>query len=783
MYALLKKSLLLSLILTLFSSISTYSQALFINEIMSSNNKFYFDEDGDDSDWIEIYNNTSSPINLMGYCLSDKAKQLQLWCFPDTSIAAYGYLVVFASSKDRAIKGAELHTNFAITAAGEDLFLTFDGKIVHMLPAIALQSNQSYGLFPDGSSEMYIFSNPTPGETNWYQAPVEELTFSHRGGIYDKIFALTLESKHPMNKIYFTTDGNDPTAASLLYEAPLMLNAFLHSQKNISQIKISPPELHKPPIIDSVPKAIIIKAAVFNSEGNRVSDIVTNTYFIKALGINHHDLPIVSLSANHKDLFDEHVGILVPGATWDPTNPIWTGNYLFRGESWERDAYVEFYEPNNVVAIKQNVGLRTHGTSARLKPQKGLKIYAGSKYGFSKFNYKIFNERETNSFNSLVLKPFSASWGFTGVEDLVSNKILTALNVDGVMSRPIVLYLNGEYWGIYFISERIDKNYLETYHDADPNQVDIIGTWWGDVLDGDNVDFLDLYDFIRRNDLTAYDNFNKISELLDIDNFIDYQIFQIYVANVDWPTNNFRCWRSKSSGSKWRFTFYDGDACLIRNTYDMFEHATDTSVKHYPTNAEVTLFFRKLLENDVFYNKFFLRLEEVLNEHLYYNNTSVYFKIAKQFLEPEIHKQINRFTIPENFDYWLSNMEVHNHFLSSRSCLIKSQVFEKYGIDLKLIECLPDNVEDDLAYGQYFGIAPNPSSGSFRIEFTPQHSGNYEFYLLNMLGQKILLGNEYLNSGIPHRSYHNIDAPAGVYHLVIQGEKENHVEKVLIRNE
>ena len=112
----------------------------------------------------------------MGYCLSEKGKQLQLWCFPDTTIAAYSYLVVFASNKDRAIKGAELHTNFAIAAAGEDLFLTFDGKIVHMLPAKELQSNQSYGLFPDGSSEMYVFANPTPGESNWYQAPFDELS-------------------------------------------------------------------------------------------------------------------------------------------------------------------------------------------------------------------------------------------------------------------------------------------------------------------------------------------------------------------------------------------------------------------------------------------------------------------------------------------------------------------------------------------------------------------------------------------------------------------------------
>jgi len=779
MYAYLKNSLLLSLIFLLLSTVSTYSQTLFINEMMSSNSKFYFDEDGDDSDWIEIYNNTSSPINLLGYCLSDKAKQLEQWYFPDTTISAYGYLIVFASNKDRAISGQELHTNFAISAAGEDLFLTFDGEIVHKLPAIELQSNHSYGLFPDGSDQTYVFKNPTPGETNWYQAPIEEVRFSHRGGIYESMFVLQLENNYHNNRIYFTTDGNEPTPSSILYDGALMLSPLLHSQNNISQLVMSPPDLHKPPEFMSVPKAIIIKAAVFNSDGDRLSEIVANTYFIGELGINHNNLPIISLSANHNDLFDDHIGILVPGVNWDSNHPYNSGNFYLRGDNWEREAYVEFYEPNDIVAFRQKVGLRTHGGSARSKPQKGLKIYARSKYGMSKFNHKIFDDRATNSFNTLVLKPFSASWNSTGAEDFICNKIVRGLNVDGVASRPVILYLNGEYWGIYYISERIDPNYLETYHNVNPEQVDIISSWYGAIENGDNIDFLDLTEFVKENDLSVDDKYKQVIERIDIENFIDYQIFEIFISNHDWPVNNMRCWRSKSPESKWRFAYFDGDACIIDYLRDMFESATDTTDRDWPSNAASTLFFRKLMENDVFYNKFFLRMEEILNKYLYYHNTSVYHKFTKQFLEPEIARQMNRFSIPKTLEYWNIMMNVIHKFLSLRSCYIKSQVLERYGIELNLIECLPDNVD----YGHSFGIAPNPSEGSFRIEFTPQHSGNYEFYLVNLLGQKILLSNEFLYSGIRHIAFHNIDAPTGVYHLIIQGEKENHVEKIVIRNE
>jgi hypothetical protein len=782
MYALLKKSLLLSLVF-LFLSISTYSQALFINEFMSSNSKFYFDEDGDDSDWIEIYNNTSTPINLLGYCLSDKEKQLQRWCFPDTTIGAYGYLVVFASNKDRAIKGAELHTNFAIAAAGEDLFLTFKGKIVHMLPAIELQTNHSYGLFPDGSSQMYVFSNPTPGETNWYQALVEELSFSHRGGIYDETFVLTLEKKRQVNKIYYTTDGNEPTSASILYEAPLVMDARLHSQKNISQLQISPPDLYNPPPVESVPKAIIIKAAVFNSSGDRVSDIITNSYFFKELGINHKGLPIVSLSIKHEGLFDYETGIMVPGIHWDSTISWWSGNFWGRGQTWERPAYVEFYEPDNSVGFAQNIGLRLHGNIVRVYPQKGFRMYARNSYGKDLIKYKLFEDRNTNDFKRLILKPFSASGIETGIENYLSNEFAAQLDIDVGASRPVILYLNGEYWGIYYIYERFDKHFASTYYDIDSDSVDIINSYAGYASEGSNENYLQLYDFIENHDLTLPDNYNRVKDWIDINSYIDYQLLHIYIANFDWPTTNMKCWRSQKEGSKWRWVIYDSDAALIVHEYNMFHHALNKDRDIWSAVPASTLFFRKLMDNEDFKTQFFHRLELVINKYLNYNTTVVDFRNAIDALKYEIKGQVERFGTPKSYEDWEINIGKVNRFLESRSCIVKAHALDSFNIEMNLIECTPDNVEDDVAYGQNFGIAPNPSSGSFRIEFTPKHSGNYEFYLLNLLGQKIHLANEYLNGGISHSAYHNIDAPTGVYHLVIQGEKENQVEKIVIRNE
>ncbi|PKL85211.1 MAG: hypothetical protein CVV22_09285 [Ignavibacteriae bacterium HGW-Ignavibacteriae-1] len=783
MYAYLKNSLLLSLIFTLFLSISTYSQALFINEMMSSNSGFYFDEDGDDSDWIEIYNNTSSPINLLGYCLTDKSKELQRWCFPDTTIGAYAYLVVFASNKDRAIKGAELHTNFAISAAGEDLFLTFNDEIVHMLPEIELQSNHSYGLFPDASSELQVFSIPTPGETNWYQAPFEELSFSHRGGIYDETFVLTLENKRQENKIHYTTDGNDPTPASILYEAPLIMDSRLHSQKNISQILMSPPDLYNPPPIESVPKAIIIKAAVYNSTGDRVSDVITHSYFIKELGINHNNLPIVSLSIQHEDLFDYETGIMVPGVHWDSTNILWSGNYWGRGDEWERSAFVELYEPDNSVGFSQNIGLRMHGNIVRVYPQKGFRMYARSSYGKDIIRYKLFDERKTTDFKRLILKPFSSSGRETGIENFLANKFAEQLNIDVGASRPVILYLNGEYWGIYYIYERVDEHFISTYNDTNTDSVDVISDYTGFAAEGSGEDYLKLNNFIENHDLTVSDNYNIVKDWIDINSFIDYLLLNIYLANNDWPVQNMKCWRSQREGSKWRWVVYDSDAALIYLDYNMFHHSLNTDRDIWSAPPVATLFFRKLMDNEDFRSQFFHRFEFVINNYLNYNNTVLNFRDAIDALKYEIKGQGVRFGNPKSYEDWEVNIGNVNRFLQNRSCIVKAHALDTFSIHLNLIECTPDNVEGDVAYGQNFGIAPNPSSGSFRIEFTPQNSGNFEFYLLNMLGQKIQLANEYLNGGISHSAFHNIDAPAGVYHLVIQGENENQVEKIVISNE
>ena len=551
----------------------------------------------------------------------------------------------------------------------------------------------------------------------------DTVIFSVSGGFYEEVFQLELYHYNPQNHIRYTTNGNRPTAKSPLYEGPLLLDTTKYSKSNIYTIIDCPEaEFYLP---DSVQHCIVIRAAAFDENDSCVSAVKTNSYFIRTLGCDTHGLPAVSLCADSLDLFDYERGIFVPGIYYQEWNPLFSGNYFKKGREWERCCNVEFYENDNT-GINQPAGLRTHGGATRRLQQKNLKILAREEYGKKRFKHSFFQEIPNNSFKHLVLKPFCCSIGnTTGIQDALSQNVVRGLDVEGLAVRLLVLYLNGEYWGIYALEETPDERYIEDHYGIDSDEINIIKNW-NELDHGDSTNWLELYQWVEVTDFSVEANFEIMEERIDMNNFIDYWIYEIYSCNYDWPIHNIRCWQH--GNGKWRWIFYDGDACFAWDC-GTFYNAIDSIGVHNWANAESTLFFRKMVKNPRFLERFYSRFNELMSEELQYSRINYYFNMLRETIEPEIPNQCSRFGFPADVEQWERDLtQVHN-FLAYLDTRIQNGLNNFY-------EQLIDGMEEKFGSVQCF---PNPFSGEIHLCFDTKELNADEISIYDMLGRKVFV--------------------------------------------
>ena len=550
----------------------------------------------------------------------------------------------------------------------------------------------------------------------------DTVIFSVRGGFYEDVFALHLYNINPWNHIRYTTNGNRPTAESLLYMDSLWLDETKYSESDIYTIQISPDDMVFVP--DSVQHCIVIRAAVFDENDSCISKVITNSYFIHALGCDTHGLAVVSLCADSLDLFDYEQGIMVPGILYDPLDSLHTGNYYQHGREWERLSHIEFYDCVDNSGINQDCGLRTHGNLSRRYPSKGLKVYARQEYGKKRFKYNFYNEPDLDSYNHLVLKPFALGWPFSGIQDYMCNKLALQLGLPSSNSRPVILYLNGEYWGVYFLQEKMDEDFLEDHFDINPDNCNLIGDWNGHVDCGNNANFIQMMNWFQNADLADDEAYQHACELMDMDNYIDYMVFETFVANWDWPYNNMRCWQE--GNGKWRWMFFDGDAALISSTFDVFANAAvyipPESWDNFP-NAK--LVFGKLLENEQFKTAFEVRVMELCEGMFHYENTFPLYQSIVETLRPNVGNHAYRFGNPVSVDAWEQANTYTEGFLFHR------------------VETFWENWYDFVGLNEHVGVTacvfPNPFSEEIHLSFDADASGITEIAIYDLMGRKVYI--------------------------------------------
>ena len=494
---------------------------------------------------------------------------------------------------------------------------------------------------------------PTPTETIT-PTPTPEgnyVGFSLESGFYDKDQEVTLYCNAADAKIYYTLDGSTPTRQSTLYEGPVTIKNRT-SEPNVlsAQTGIAPGNNFVPNF--KVDKGTVIRAIAVLPDGTETS-VFHATYFVGIDRAKYLDVPVVSLITDFDNLFDYETGIYTLGKTYDdfvsdPVNAAlesWQmqGNYTNRGREWERPVSVELITANETPGFKQNMGMRIMGASTRNQAQKSLRIYAREDYGKKNLKYELIpgNMKSDGTdilrkYKSFVLRIGGNDADFGRLRDPYLQNLVQGANFDTQQHTPCVVFINGEYWGMYTITEDYSDNYFENNYGIDNNNIVLIKK--GEVEDGEETDielYYDLFNFMTCNDMSDAANYAKACELLDMDSFIDYCAFNLYIFNKDsmFDNNNWRMWRVRTadgatqwSDGKWRMAVYDTD--FSTGIYDGPDSANTDNIsgvleaysdEEYTKNIEEYApieIFRSLLANESFKHDFILALCDMRNIYL-----------------------------------------------------------------------------------------------------------------------------------------------------------------------
>jgi len=661
-----------------------------INEFVASNSEGLEDEDGDQPDWIELYNSADTAISLDGWALTDDLNERAKWTFPDVTIGGGEYLVVFASSKDRRpANGDNLHTSFNLNREGESLALynagggvvsssLFEPKYPEQKP------NFSYGLHPAGPGFWYL-NPPTPGEPNIFSTatddprlPLPMPEVSPPGGMFNSPVSVSLVTQVLESVIHYTRDGSVPTEQSPVYSEPITFDSLVGTPNGISQIPTSP--WWDPPS-GEVFKANVLRARVFR-DGEPPSNTVSHTYFVDPAMTSRYSVAVVSLITEASNLFDYYTGIYVPGYHYDSRqcDPEACGNYGERGDEWERDGHIEYFdahldggEPEVAASFAQDLGIRAHGGWSRALPRKSVRLYARSEYGEPWMDYPFFGPEGRPSFKRLILYNSSGDSSDTLIRDVFAHDLVKNTNIDIMDYRPIIVFFNGEYWGIHFLRERHDAFYLNDYYGVDPTDLDMIHFWdrmWID--EGDADAYFALTDFLDSHDLSDPENYQVAADEINIANHITYYALEIFIDNRDWPENNQKFWRPRDGSRPWEWLFYDADGAFHRsvNTNTLREAAPD---------RQFALIFNRLLTSPQYREQFVTRFADLLNTRFSVEHTAARLEAISGEIAAEMPEYIARWRAP-SLNGWYNEIDGLGDWLEQRPAIVRNHLIEYFNL-------------------------------------------------------------------------------------------------------
>lgn len=600
--------------------------------------------DGIRYDYIELHNPTGQPVSLKGYRLSDNSDPGQWQPLPDITIAAGGYLRVFCSDEASAgVQRGDVFVRMGLSRYGEDLYLIApDGLVADNIRTGRLDDGFSCGRVSDTDPAVYYFDRQTPGAANpskGLKGPAPTPVFSMSSGYLDSGKAVTIAC--PGATIRYTTDGSEPTASSPVYKGAI-----------------------------TVTKTVTIRARAF-MDGRLPSDDSAGSYIVG----RRHDMAVIFLSTDPANLFSEQTGILANGPGYREDQQIKLGaNYW---KDWERPVHFEYVDAGGAAQVEFNAGIKVFGQYSRELKQKSLSINLRDKYGPSEICFPFFDGGVTNVFSSLVLRSSGQDNAVAHIRDAYcAMAVKGQMNLDFMDYRPVVVYVNGEYFGIYDLRDKIDEDYAANRTGSDPDAIDMIK---GNsiVMSGSIDEYKRLLSWLDTHPLTVQANYDAICAQVDIEELINYWIVESFFNNTD--TGNIKFYKGRGDGSKWRWVLFDLDWALFPPTYkwNMVEEFINPK-GHGVGKMFSSQLMCALMRNDAFRAQFLTAYGTHLKTTFEAGRLlALYDKMIAE-LEGEMPYHIERWGAPASVQTWKNNCAALRRIISEKPALTRQAVIDTF---------------------------------------------------------------------------------------------------------
>lgn len=617
-------------------------QGLVINEVMQSNiSALMVDGDFPDS-WVELYNASSSDLDLGGYALGEDNDVATAYPLPQgTGIKAGGHLVVYC---DKEAKG--LHTDFRVDAGNAQLFLfdhagaLCDSVTLPPMPAPCI----AYGRSSDGADEWYHELSSTPGAPNSGGGSEELLpdpVFNVTGGTFSEPFSLTVElpADAPADAfIFLTFDGTEPTIQSLSCKQYAM----------------------------KVKSTTIVRAKLITRSRTQLqAPPVTHSYIFHP---RETTLPVVSIVTNRDYLYDASIGILTP--TVNDGVP----NYM---RPWRRPVNIEYFRGDDSEVFNQLAETAVSGVSTREQVQKSLKVYTDKRFGHKHFKGALWDDKpEVTKTHSFTLRCGGNNSFTTRINDALVQTLFGThvADVDWQAYEPVIVYINGAYKGVYGLRERSNKDYVEANYDglddievADESSYKASSSKEGTL-------FQELYDAYSRRDVT----YEELAALIDTANFVATVAAELYGKNTDWPTNNVSLWRPTADGGRWRWILKDMDRfgmqhVLYPESFNMFSYLFGKG-DGFSFKDESFALYQRMAAFPEFQQALADRLSVYLGDFLRPDVVTARIDSMDAEIRPEVKATFAAYNFADDYYQYTTGLKRLKTFVSNRPAILYKQM-------------------------------------------------------------------------------------------------------------